>query len=179
MSESTAHFQEKANIPEIKSGDRIRVHQKIKEGGKERVQVFEGLVIKTRGGQGINGSFTIRKIALGVGVEKTYPLHLPSIVKIEKLKSAKTRRAKLYFVRGLVGKKARRLKREKDDAKVWENVVVEEVKKDPEQKVIENEAEMEKPTDTKETVSNKAAKTEESKAVENQTKQQSEKPAEK
>lgn len=138
------HFQLKKNIPELKSGDRVRVHQKIKEGAKERIQIFEGLVIKTKGGRGIRGSFTVRRISLGVGVEKTYPLHLPTVIKIEKVKSAKVRRAKLFYVRDLVGKKARRLKGEKDDAKVWEDVVVGEVKKDPEQEKIENEAEADK-----------------------------------
>lgn len=120
------HYQIKKNIPEINPGDRIRVHQKIKEGNKERVQVFEGLVIKTQHGRGINGTFTVRRISLGVGVEKTLPLHLPTIVKIEKIRSAKVRRAKLYYVRDLIGKRARRLKKEKEDAAVWEDVVVEE-----------------------------------------------------
>ena len=101
------HFQLKKNAPQLRAGDRVRVHQKIKEGSKERVQVFEGLVIKTKGGKGIGASFTIRRISLGVGIEKTYPLHLPSVVKVEKVKSAKVRRAKLFYVRGLVGKKAR------------------------------------------------------------------------
>lgn len=138
------HFQLKKNIPDLRSGDRVRVHQKIKEGAKERIQIFEGLIIKTKGGQGIEGSFTVRRISLGVGVEKTYPLHMPSVIKIEKVKSAKVRRAKLFHVRNLVGKKARRLKGEKDDAKVWEDVIVEEAKKDPEQVKIENEPEADK-----------------------------------
>jgi large subunit ribosomal protein L19 len=133
------HFQIKSNIPTLKAGDRVRVHQKIKEGAKERIQVFEGLIIKTQHGTGINGSFTVRRISLGVGSEKTFPLHLPTIVKIEKLKSAKVRRAKLFYVRDLVGKKARRLKREKDDKDVWE--IVGEVKKDPEQIEIEESEE--------------------------------------
>lgn len=138
------HFQLKKNVPDLRSGDRVRVHQKIKEGAKERIQIFEGLVIKTKGGKGIEGSFTVRRISLGVGVEKTYPLHMPSVIKIEKVKSAKVRRAKLFYVRDLAGKKARRLKGEKDDAKVWEDVVVGEVKKDPEQEKIENEPEADK-----------------------------------
>lgn len=119
------HFQIKKNVPELRAGDRVRVHQKIREGSKERIQVFEGLIIKTQHGVGINGTFTVRRISLGVGIEKTFPLHLPSIVKVEKLKSAKVRRAKLYYVRGLVGKAARRLKKEKEDAAVWEDVVEE------------------------------------------------------
>jgi large subunit ribosomal protein L19 len=118
------HFQLKKNIPELHAGDRVRVHQKIKEGNKERIQIFEGLIIKCQHGRGINGTFTVRRISLGVGVEKTFPLHLPTITKIEKLKSAKVRRSKLFYVRGLVGKKARRLKREKEDKAVWEDVIV-------------------------------------------------------
>jgi len=119
------HFQLKKNTPELRAGDRVRVHQKIKEGNKERIQVFEGLIIKCQHGRGINGTFTVRRISLGVGVEKTFPLHLPTITKIEKLKSAKVRRSKLFYVRGLVGKKARRLKREKEDKAVWEDVIAE------------------------------------------------------
>lgn len=135
------HFQVKKNVPALQAGDRVRVHQKIKEGAKERIQVFEGLVIKTQHGNGINGTFTVRRISLGVGSEKTFPLHLPTIVKIEKVKSAKVRRAKLFYVRELIGKRARRLKREKDDKAVWEDVVEEAPKKDPEQEQIEREAE--------------------------------------
>ena len=119
------HFQLKKNTPELRAGDRVRVHQKIKEGNKERIQIFEGLIIKCQHGRGINGTFTVRRISLGVGVEKTFPLHLPTITKIEKLKSAKVRRSKLFYVRGLVGKKARRLKREKEDKAVWEDVIAE------------------------------------------------------
>jgi large subunit ribosomal protein L19 len=110
-------------IPQVKTGDRVRVHQKIREGAKERIQIFEGVVIKTAGGKGINGSFTVRRIASGVGVEKSFPLHLPTLIKVEKLKSAKVRQARIFYVRKLVGKAARRMKGEKDDAAVWENVI--------------------------------------------------------
>jgi large subunit ribosomal protein L19 len=119
------HPQLKKKIPDLRAGDRVRVHQKIQEGGKSRIQIFEGLIIKTQHGNGINGTFTVRRISLGVGVEKTFPLHMPAISKIEKLKSAKVRRAKLYYIRGLVGKAARRLTKEREDAAVWEDVVVE------------------------------------------------------
>lgn len=135
------HFQLKKNVPDLRAGDRVRVHQKIKEGAKERVQVFEGLVIKVQNGNGINGSFTVRRISLSVGVEKTFPLHLPSIVKIEKVKSAKVRRARLFYVRGLIGKKAQRLKKEKEDAEVWEDVIEEKVEKDSEPEQTEQETE--------------------------------------
>jgi len=179
------HFQLKKNVPTLRAGDRVRVHQKIREGSKDRVQIFEGLVIKTRGGSGISGSFTVRRISLGVGVEKTFPLHLPSIIKIEKIKSARTRRAKLYYVRGLVGKKARRLKGEKDDAKVWEDVIVEEVKKDPEQEAIEGDSEdtsadMEKSEKTnKKAYGDKDPKNPEQKLAENKDTSENKKTAEK
>ncbi len=122
-----SHHQIKKNVPELQSGDRVRVHQKIREGNKERVQVFEGIVIKTQNGKGINGTFTVRRITLGVGVEKTFPLHLPTIVKIEKIRSAKVRQAKIFYIRDLIGKRANRLKKEKDDKAVWEDVVEEKV----------------------------------------------------
>ena len=157
------HHQLKKNVPELRAGDRVRVHQKIREGAKERIQVFEGVIIKTQHGNGINGTFTVRRISLSVGIEKTFPLHLPSIVKIEKVRSAKVRQAKLYYVRGLVGKAARRLKKEKEDAKVWEDVAVEEVKKDPEQEKIEQEADAAKaaePTPEEKAVTVQEEKTE-------------------
>ena len=143
-----SHPQLKKNIPQIRSGDRVKVHQKIQEGGKTRIQVFEGLVIKTQHGRGINGTFTVRRISLGVGVEKTFPLHMPAIVKIEKLRSAKVRRAKLYYVRGLIGKKAKRLKKEKESREVWEDVVPEEEK--PEEAEAQEEEAEEKTEDVAE-----------------------------
>ncbi len=96
------------NVPKIKVGETIRVHQQIVEGKKSRVQVFEGIVIAVKHGLGLNGSYTVRRIAAGgVGVEKTFPVHLPSIVKIEQVKKAKVRRAKLYYMRERFGKRAR------------------------------------------------------------------------
>jgi len=118
-------LNERKKVAIVRTGDRVRVHQKVREGSKERVQVFEGVVIKTAGGRGINGSFTVRRIASGVGVEKSYPLHLPTLIKVERLKSAKVRQARIYYVRGLVGKSARRMKGEKDSAKIWEDVAAE------------------------------------------------------
>ena len=94
-------------VPEIKSGQTIRVHQRVKEGAKERIQPFEGLVIATKHGRGLDGTFTVRKISEGVGVERIYPLHSPTIDKIEILKVAKVRRAKLYYMRKRFGKRAR------------------------------------------------------------------------
>jgi len=94
-------------VPEIKAGQTVRVHQRIKEGTKERIQPFEGLVIAAKHGRGINGTFTVRKISEGIGVERVYPLHSPTIDKIEVLKTAKVRRAKLYYMRERFGKRAR------------------------------------------------------------------------
>jgi large subunit ribosomal protein L19 len=98
----------KKNPPMVKPGDTVRVHQKIKEGEKERVQIFEGLVIAVKHGKGLNGTYTVRKIATGgVGVERTYPVHSPNVVKVERVKSAKVARAKLYYMRERMGKTAR------------------------------------------------------------------------
>jgi len=139
------HPQLKKNVPELRAGDRVRVHQKIQEGGKSRIQVFEGLIIKTQHGRGINGSFTVRRISLGVGVEKCFPLHMPAITKIEKLKSTKVRRAKLYYIRGLIGKAAKRLKKEKENKEVWEDVIAEGDEVESEKlKVESNNADTEK-----------------------------------
>jgi large subunit ribosomal protein L19 len=86
-------------LPEFNTGFTVKVHQRIKEGGKERVQIFEGLVIARKGGSGANATFTVRKIASGVGVERIYPLHSPNIVKLEIVKASDVRKAKLYYVR--------------------------------------------------------------------------------
>ena len=99
----------KQNIPPLRAGDTVRVYEKIKEGDKERVQIFEGLVIAQKHGtKGPNATFTVRKISYGVGVERVYPLHSPTIQKIEVVKHDKVRRAKLYYVRDMKGKKKRR-----------------------------------------------------------------------
>ncbi|MEK7160706.1 MAG: 50S ribosomal protein L19 [Patescibacteria group bacterium] len=94
-------------VPDLKPGQTVRVYQRVKEGAKERVQPFEGLLIALKHGRGLDGTFTVRKIAEGVGVERIYPLHAPTIEKIEILKTAKVRRAKLYYMRERFGKSAR------------------------------------------------------------------------
>jgi len=96
----------KDNVPEFKAGDTVKVHVKIREGDKERVQVFQGTVIGRRGG-GTNATFTVRKISSGVGVERVFALHSPNISKIQRVRKGKVRRAKLYYLRGLTGKSAR------------------------------------------------------------------------
>ena len=98
--------QVKAEIPEFNVGDTVRVHGKIVEGGKERIQVFEGTVLK-RQGSSSRETFTVRKLSNGVGVEKTWPLHSPNVDKIEVVRFGKVRRAKLNYLRGRIGKAAK------------------------------------------------------------------------
>ena len=95
------------DIPEFSPGDTVKVYYRIKEGEKERTQVFEGIVIAKRGG-GIRETFTVRKISFGIGIERIFPLHSPKIEKIEVVKKGKVRRAKLYFLRNLSSKKMKR-----------------------------------------------------------------------
>lgn len=99
--------QLKKDLPEIKPGYTVKVHQKIKEGEKERVQVYEGLVIAISHGHGPNKTITVRKMVEGIGVEKIFPLHSPNIVKIEVVRIGKVRRAKLFYMRNVSGKAAR------------------------------------------------------------------------
>ncbi len=94
-------------VPNVRVGDTVRVHQKIKEGEKERVQIFEGLVIRINSGHGADKTFTVRRIVGGIGVEKIFPLYSTNIVKIEIKKKSKVRRAKLYYMRDRFGKSAR------------------------------------------------------------------------
>ena len=98
--------QLKAQAPEFRVGDTVRVSAKIKEGNRERIQVFEGIVLKRQGGSN-RESFTVRKISNGVGVEKTWPLHSPNVEKVEVVRQGKVRRAKLFYLRDRVGKKAK------------------------------------------------------------------------
>ncbi|WP_096189149.1 50S ribosomal protein L19 [Evansella halocellulosilytica] len=98
--------QLKSDLPEFRAGDTVRVHVKVVEGTRERIQVFEGVVIKRRG-SGISETFTVRKISYGVGVERAFPVHSPRIDKLEVTRRGKVRRAKLYYLRALRGKAAR------------------------------------------------------------------------
>lgn len=98
--------QVKEQIPDFKVGDTVKVYGKIKEGNRERIQVFEGTVLKKQGGSN-RATFTVRKLSNGVGVEKTWPLHSPNVEKIEVVRKGKVRRAKLYYLRGRIGKKAK------------------------------------------------------------------------
>jgi len=144
---SIEHEQLKDKVPVLDVGNTVRVHAKIKEGNRERIQVFEGIIIKKQGG-GLNETFTVRKISYGVGVEKTFLLHSPMVEKVEVVRVGKARRAKLYYLRDRVGKSARtkekigaRIETKElvlkenieeapvEEAKVSENVQAEEVEK--------------------------------------------------
>ena len=107
----------RSDLPEFRPGDTVKVHVRVVEGNRERVQVFQGVVIRRSGG-GIRETFTVRKISFGVGVERTFPLHSPSIARLEIVQRGRVRRAKLYYLRDLRGKKARIRERRIDDAKL-------------------------------------------------------------
>ena len=104
--EKLVAYQLRTDIPEFRAGDSVRVYARIVEGSRERVQLFEGVVIK-RKGTGIQATYTVRKISNGVGVERTFPLHSPRVDKIEVTRHGRVRRAKLYYLRALHGKAAR------------------------------------------------------------------------
>jgi large subunit ribosomal protein L19 len=102
-------------VPEVRTGYTVKVSQKVSEGGKERIQHFEGLVIKLSSGAGVEKTFTVRKIVEGIGVEKVFPFHSPNITKIHVVKKAKVRRQKLYYMRERSGKSARLLEKQVTD----------------------------------------------------------------
>lgn len=104
--QSLEQEQLKKDIVRFSPGDTVRVHVKVVEGGRERIQVFEGVVIRRKGG-GIGETFTVRRVSYGVGVERTFPLHTPKIERIEVVRRGRVRRARLYYLRGLRGKAAR------------------------------------------------------------------------
>ncbi|MGB8861257.1 MAG: 50S ribosomal protein L19 [Ilumatobacteraceae bacterium] len=96
----------RSDIPNFGPGDEVKVHVKVVEGNKERVQVFQGNIIRRQGG-GVHETYTVRKLSYGVGVERTFPVHAPTVVKLEVLKRGDVRRAKLYYVRDRIGKRAK------------------------------------------------------------------------
>ena len=118
---SIEHEQMKNKIPELKIGNTVRVHVRIKEGNKERIQVFEGIIIKKQGG-GVNATFTVRRISYGVGVEKTFLVHSPMVEKVEVVRVGKARRAKLYYLRDRVGKAAKT--KEKIGARIEDREII-------------------------------------------------------
>ena len=119
--DSLINVERNPRIPELASGDTVRVYIKVVEGGKERLQPFQGVVIKLQGG-GVGATFTVRRIAYGVGVERTFPLYSPRVERVEIIRHGKVRRAKLYYLRGRSGKaariKERRVDREKELAQM-------------------------------------------------------------
>jgi len=132
---SIEHEQLKNKIPELKVGNTVRVHVRIKEGNKERIQVFEGIIIKVQGG-GVNQTFTVRKISYGVGVEKTFLVHSPLVEKVELVRVGKARRARLFYLRDRVGKAAKT--KEQIGARIEDREIV--VKEDlTEEPVVETE----------------------------------------
>jgi large subunit ribosomal protein L19 len=104
--ETLEQEQVKSNIPNFRPGDTVKVHVKVIEGTRERIQIFEGVVLRRRG-TGLSETFTVRRISYGIGVERTFPLHSPKIDKIEVVKQGRVRRARLYYLRKLRGKAAR------------------------------------------------------------------------
>lgn len=105
LREVTTDFQ-KSDVPQFRAGDTVKVSVKIKEGNRERIQNFEGLVIKRQGG-GISETFTVRKVSYGIGIERTFPIHSPLVDSIEVLRRGKVRRARLFYIRGLSAKQSR------------------------------------------------------------------------
>ena len=104
--EAFANEQLKETVPAVNVGDTVRVHNRIKEGTRERIQMYEGTVIARHGG-GISETFTVRRIAYGCGIEKTFPIHSPNVVQVDVIRQGKVRRAKLYYLRDRVGKAAK------------------------------------------------------------------------
>ncbi|ENH98260.1 50S ribosomal protein L19 [Gracilibacillus halophilus YIM-C55.5] len=104
--EEVTKDQLRTDLPDFRAGDTVKVHVKVVEGNRERIQVFQGIVIKRQNG-GISETFTVRKVSYGIGIERTFPVHSPRIDKIEVARRGRVRRAKLYYLRNLVGKAAR------------------------------------------------------------------------
>ena len=133
---SIGHEQMKNKVPVLDVGNTVRVHVRIKEGNRERIQVFEGIIIKKQGG-GVNETFTVRRISYGVGVEKTFLVHSPLVEKVEVVRVGKARRAKLFYLRDRVGKASKT--KEKLGARIEnkEVVVKEEMVEEPVEEVVE------------------------------------------
>ena len=150
---SIEHEQLKNKIPELKVGNTVKVHVRIKEGNKERIQVFEGIIIKVQGG-GLNQTFTVRKTSYGVGVEKTFLIHSPLVEKVELVRVGKARRAKLYYLRDRLGKAAKTKEQVGVRIEDKEIVIKEELAEEP---VVEEKEAVaaEEPAKTEEVVETK------------------------
>ena len=129
---SIEHEQMKNRIPELKVGNTVKVHVRVKEGNRERIQVFEGTIIKVQGG-GVNQTFTVRRISYGVGVEKTFLVHSPMVEKVEVVRVGKARRAKLFYLREKLGKSAKTKEQVGARIETREIVVKEEMTEAPEE----------------------------------------------
>ena len=133
---SIEHEHLKEKIPVLKVGNTVRVHQRIKEGNRERIQVFEGIIIKKQGG-GLNATFTVRRIASGVGVEKTFLIHSPAVEKVEVIRVGKARRAKLFYLRDRLGKSAKTKEKVGARIETKELTIKEELAEEPVEEVKE------------------------------------------
>lgn len=145
---SIEHEQLKNKIPELRVGNTVKVHVRIKEGNKERIQVFEGIIIKVQGG-GVNQTFTVRKISYGVGVEKTFLVHSPLVEKVELVRVGKARRARLFYLRDRVGKAAKT--KEKVGARIEDREIIikEDLAEEPvAEEVVEEVAKVEPVAET-------------------------------
>lgn len=130
---SIEHEQMKNKIPVLNVGDTVKVHVRVKEGNRERIQVFEGIIIKVQGG-GVNKTFTVRKTSYGVGVEKTFLIHSPSVEKVEVVRVGKARRAKLFYLRDRLGKSAKTKEKVGARIETKEVTIKEELVEEPEAK---------------------------------------------
>lgn len=161
------HEQLKSKVPVLDVGNTVKVHVKVKEGNRERIQVFEGIIIKKQGG-GVNETFTVRKISYGVGVEKTFLLHSPNVEKVEVVRVGKARRAKLFYLRDRLGKSARTKEKVGARIETKEQVIKEELEEAP---IEEAEAVVETPVveEVKVEEVSEAVAPEEAPAVETET----------
>ena len=127
---SIEHEQMKNKVPELRVGNTVKVHVRVKEGNRERIQVFEGIIIKVQGG-GVNTTFTVRRVSYRVGVEKTFLLHSPAVEKVEVVRVGKARRAKLFYLRDRLGKSAKTKERVGARIENSEIVIKEEMGEEP------------------------------------------------
>ncbi len=130
---------QKKTVPDVRTGETVKVHYKIRESGKERIQIFEGLVIGTKATKSFHGSFTVRKVVDSIGVERTFPLHSPWVTKVERLKSGKVRRAKLNFVRQYALSRRFKLKDKGLAGMIWEQEMPSQQSASGEQPTAETE----------------------------------------
>lgn len=133
---SIEHEQMKNKIPLLNVGDTVKVHVRVKEGNRERIQIFEGIIIKVQGG-GVNATFTVRKTSYGVGVEKTFLVHSPTVEKVEVIRVGKARRAKLFYLRDRLGKSAKTKERIGARIETKEVTIKEELVEEPVQEVAQ------------------------------------------